>query len=111
MLGRDYPGGINATAGRLAPLADWTHRQVRHYLDRQRITLPSISDGSNMFGLALTPKSLAWLRQQYPGDYRRILEVFPYAEAHADRYQPRARHSTQRHRTGGVQSAGIVGKR
>ena len=43
------------------------------------------TDGKRSSGISLTPESMEWLRAEWPDDYKRILKVFPYAKAQADR--------------------------
>jgi 3'-phosphoadenosine 5'-phosphosulfate sulfotransferase (PAPS reductase)/FAD synthetase len=88
-----WPGGICPVSARgkiFAPLKDWSDNDVRAYLDRNRLPQP-ITDGTKRnSGIGLGPFSLEWLRAEWPDDYQRILKVFPYACAHADR-APRIR--------------------
>lgn len=83
-LGRDWPGGVNASAKKFTLLSEWNNTDVRSYLSRRRIPIPE-SDGRRSSGICLTPECLAWLRAEWPDDYRRILKTFPFAAAQADR--------------------------
>jgi 3'-phosphoadenosine 5'-phosphosulfate sulfotransferase (PAPS reductase)/FAD synthetase len=87
MLMADWPDGINPTRGAFAPIAEWTSADVRAYLRRQRIVLPGASSTFQQFGVTLAPDALHWLRQWFPQDYERVLKVFPYAAAQADRHE------------------------
>lgn len=62
------------------PLAQWNKRDVLAYLHAQQIPVPS-STGSNATGIDLKRESVLWLHDNHPDDYRRMLEVFPFAEA------------------------------
>lgn len=86
MLTADWPGGINRQRGGFAPIADWTTRDVRAYIRRQRIAIPSEVLASRQFGITLAPVEMDWLRRNFPKDYERVLEVFPYARAQAARH-------------------------
>lgn len=84
MLHRDFPNGICEKWGRFAPIHDWTQTQVLAYLSRARIPQPAESK-RKVFGMSLLPECLAWLRRDWPEDYKRVLKVFPLASAQADR--------------------------
>jgi phosphoadenosine phosphosulfate reductase len=87
MLTADWPGGRNPQRGGFAPIADWTTRDVRAYIRRQRIAIPSEVLASRQFGITLAPVEMHWLRRHFPADYERVLQVFPYARAQADRHE------------------------
>lgn len=87
MLTADWPGGMSRQRGGFAPIADWTTRDVRAYIRRHRIAIPSDVLASRQFGITLAPVEMEWLRRNFPADYERVLEVFPYARAQADRHQ------------------------
>jgi 3'-phosphoadenosine 5'-phosphosulfate sulfotransferase (PAPS reductase)/FAD synthetase len=87
MLNR-WPGGIapDGPRGRIfAPLKHWNDNDVKSYLAWQRIPLPATDGAKRNSGISLSPFALAWMRAAWPDDYRRILKVFPYAIAQADR--------------------------
>lgn len=83
-LTHDWPDGINPERKCFAPLAEWNNTEVKAYLSRRRIPIPGI-DGKRSTGISLMPTCLAWLRDEWPDDYKRVLKVFPLAEAQADR--------------------------
>jgi 3'-phosphoadenosine 5'-phosphosulfate sulfotransferase (PAPS reductase)/FAD synthetase len=76
--------GCDAGTKRFAPLLHWNNTHVKAYLSRRGIPCPGI-DGKRSTGISLTPDCLEWLRTEWPADYRRVLEVFPFAESQADR--------------------------
>lgn len=74
-------GGINEKSKLAYPLWDWTEKRVFAYLKMQGIPLPP---DYRMFGRSFGSLRYAQLnavRQRFPEDFRRILEVFPYAQA------------------------------
>lgn len=83
-LTKEWPRGLNAKRKAFTLIGGWNNTEVRAYLSRQRIPIPGI-DGKRSTGISLTPECLEWLRDEWPDDYRRVLKVFPYAEAQADR--------------------------
>lgn len=65
----------------LHPLAAWpTTRHVEGYLIMRGIPIPK-GDKATMSGVGLDPSSLCWLHDKHPGDFKKLLEVYPYAEA------------------------------
>lgn len=74
-------GGIDPKAGRVYPIWQWKPRDVYAYIRTNRLPVaPQLVRGSTD-GVNLYPATLRALRDRYPDDYRKILEVFPYAEA------------------------------
>jgi len=76
--------GCDESTHRFAPLLHWNNTEVKAYLSRRGIPCPGI-DGKRSTGIALTPDCLEWLRDEWPEDYKRVLRIFPFAEAQADR--------------------------
>jgi phosphoadenosine phosphosulfate reductase len=74
-------GGFDAKARRVYPIWRWKPRDVYAYLRAHRIQVaPQLVRGTTD-GVNLYPETLRVLRAKFPADYRKILEVFPYAEA------------------------------
>lgn len=105
---KTWPAGVNEGWRKFAPLAGWRHADVLAYLSRRRIEIP-IASKAGMSGHGLSPSSLAWMKTHWPGDYERVLKVFPFAEAQADRAE-QIREWKQRaraERKAGARKAGI----
>lgn len=64
----------------IAPLVEWTKYDVVAYCARQALPVMT-SDGRNASGVDLSERSLRWLKVEYPDDFEKVCEVFPYAEA------------------------------
>jgi phosphoadenosine phosphosulfate reductase len=64
----------------LYPVAGWSKYDVFGYLAAQGIKPPATFAGVTT-GVDVTPKSLLWLHDTHPSDFRRVCEAFPYAEA------------------------------
>lgn len=82
--------GIREDWHRIYPVWDWLHGDVIAYLKQRRIPLPErfgASDSKVMSGFSLRSRPLHWMKHHAPDDYRRVLEVFPYAEAMVMRYE------------------------
>jgi phosphoadenosine phosphosulfate reductase len=74
--------GVDAPAQRFYPIWRWKKPDVYGYLHGRKLPVPAMTGGAvKMGGVSLDPKCLRWLRDNEPKDFRRILEVFPFAEA------------------------------
>lgn len=74
--------GIDEPKHRVYPVWDWSRRDVWAYIRRQRLPMPNtLGSDSNNTGFGFTLKNLTYIRDHHPGDWRRVLEVFPFAEA------------------------------
>lgn len=62
------------------PIAKWHKYDVLAYLRARGIPLPP-SSGHTATGIDLSEKSLLWLHDTFPDDFKRLCEVFPFAEA------------------------------
>ena len=64
----------------LQPIAGWSKPDVVGYLHVRGIPVPPSSEKSAT-GVDLSTVSLLWLHDTFPADFRKLCEVFPYAEA------------------------------
>lgn len=64
----------------LTPLRDWNKLEVLAYLALHKIPVPK-SSGRSATGIDLSSPSLCWLHDNHPDDFKKLLELFPYAEA------------------------------
>ena len=62
------------------PLRDWHKYEVLYYLAANKIPDPD-TEGGGITGVGLTTDAMCWLHDKYPGDYEKIVRVFPVAEA------------------------------
>lgn len=84
--------GVQPKLGRIFPIYDWLDADVYGYLRVRGISIPSYGAYSRQrgSGFSLDGRGLAWLKEANPADYRRVLKVFPYAEAEVMRWHRRA---------------------
>lgn len=73
--------GCNTKQHRLYPLWEWSPKDVLGYLRARKIPTPPQIGTTNVSGIDLRPGTLRQIRDNYPDDWRRFLETFPYAEA------------------------------
>lgn len=74
--------GFDEQARRIYPLWTWSARDVFAYLGMRRVPVPAQSmrlrsNGVNLFD----PTYLAWLRDEHPNDWEKVLLCFPHVEA------------------------------
>jgi len=62
------------------PIKAWNKFDVLAYLKTHDIPIPD-SSGRSATGIDLSTPSLLWLHDNYPEDFRRLCEYFPFAEA------------------------------
>lgn len=61
------------------PIKNWNKFEVLSYCKAHDIPLPDALR-KDMSGVNLEDKTLCWLYDQYPQDFARLLQMFPYAE-------------------------------
>ena len=66
------------------PIQTWNKLDVLGYLRTRGIPVPP-SSGKNATGVDLSEDSVFWLHDNYPEDFKKLCEVFPYAEARIHR--------------------------
>lgn len=67
------------TIGVINPLKDWNKFEVLAYCKLHNIPLPDAAKG-NVSGIDLSERTLLWLYDKHPEDFKKILKLFPFAE-------------------------------
>ncbi len=62
------------------PLSEWNKFDVLAYLKIHNIPIPDTYKAATT-GINLSTKSLLWLHDNYPDDFKKLCKWFPYAEA------------------------------
>lgn len=65
--------------GVIHPIRDWNKYEVLAYCKMNNIQLPDAAKG-RVSGIDLSEKTLLWLHERHPEDFKKLLKVFPYAE-------------------------------
>jgi phosphoadenosine phosphosulfate reductase len=74
--------GYDEPGRRVYPIWDWAPKDVHSYLRARGIPIPvSLIPGARSQGFDLRPKMLTALRKRSPGDYAKVLAIFPFAGA------------------------------
>ena len=72
--------GYITEKGMVYPLATWTNAEVLQYISSKNLIKPFVYGDGVSQGFTITLDVLTLLKAYYPRDYRRTLEVFPFAE-------------------------------
>ena len=80
-------GSINKKTGRFYPIAHWTKSDVMAYIRKERLYLPKDSRGLGFSFKSLAGEELAWVKETYPEDYKKIIQMYPFAEAAVKRLE------------------------
>lgn len=73
--------GLDPKARRVFPLRAWSRAHVFEYLDARKIPRPDSLGRKEQAGLDFHPSALCFLRDNYPDDWAKWLEAFPFSEA------------------------------
>lgn len=78
---------IDKQRGRFYPLAMWKKREVLEYIKFHKLYYSKDQrEGRGSFG-SLHGRNLSILKQYYPDDYKRVLSLYPFAEASVLHYE------------------------
>lgn len=76
--------GVDEQGKRVYPIWTWRKDDVFGYLRARGLPIPTpiaASNGGFSGGINLRADCLRWLRDYHPGDYQKVLDVFPFAES------------------------------
>lgn len=74
--------GIDERNRKIYPVADWSAKKVMSYIRMNRLVLPpEYQQGLKRNITTVDPDLLIYIRNNYPGDYQKIIEEFPQMEA------------------------------
>lgn len=73
--------GLDIKTKRVFPLRSWSRAHVFSYLDERKIPRPDSLGRKDQAGLDFHPSALAFLRDNYPDDWQKWCEAFPFSGA------------------------------
>lgn len=73
-----YSNGQNN--GLVYPLQNWTNKDVLAYMKAKGLPQPVRYSARASGGIGFNVECFLWLRNNYPGDLKKILQVFPMSE-------------------------------
>ena len=80
--------GVDAKHRRAYPIWEWKKADVYGYLRAKDLPIPQIIGGGvSGGGVGITATDLIWVRDNFPGDYKKILREFPMLEARVFRHE------------------------
>lgn len=82
--------------GMVYPLAEWTNKEVLHYINAKNLINPFVYGEGVSQGFTITLDVLTLLKAYYPRDYHRTLEIFPYAETLIFDYERKLKAESER---------------
>ena len=88
--------GYITEKGMVYPLAIWTNAEVLQYISSKNLIKPFVYGDGVSQGFTITLDVLTLLKAYYPRDYRRTLEVFPYAETLIFDYERKLKAESER---------------
>lgn len=65
----------------LHPIAGWSQLDVLAYMKLRNLPIPRTQQRTLMSGIDLTTPGLLWLFDNYPDDFKRVEQIFPYVGA------------------------------
>lgn len=80
-------GSIDYKRGRFYPIAYWKKREVLGYIKYKKLYLSPEQKSLGFSFRSLAGSELAVIKQLYPKDYEKILQVYPFAEAGVIRFE------------------------
>lgn len=80
-------GGLDPKGQRVFPIWQWKPNDVKAYCRAKDLRPTRIRPGHSGDGMSLLPKTLIALKENWPEDYAKVLEIFPYVEAEVRRQQ------------------------
>ena len=81
--------GVDQKQRRVYPIWTWKKPDVYGYLHARNLPVPKVTGGTKNFtgGVSLDPSCLVWMKEHFPGDYQKVLKVFPFAGAAVFRHE------------------------
>lgn len=80
-------GNIDVQRGRFYPISAWNKKEVLEYIKFHNLYLGQDSRKLGFSFKSLWGKELSMVKQYFPDDYRKIIKLYPFAEAGVKRYE------------------------
>lgn len=80
-------GSIDTQRGRLYPISAWRKKDVMAYIKYHGLYLGQDSRKLGFSFCSLWGKELSMLKENFPDDYRKIIKLYPFAEAGVKRWE------------------------
>ena len=80
-------GSIDYKRGRFYPVAYWKKNEILEYIKYKKLYLSPEQKKMGFSFRSLSGNELSIIKNMYPDDYKKILTVFPFAEASVKRFE------------------------
>lgn len=80
-------GSIDYKRGRFYPLAYWKKNEILQYIKQKKLYLSPEQRKIGFSFRSLAGSELSVIKSLYPDDYKKILKVYPFAEAGVKRFE------------------------
>lgn len=80
-------GSIDVQRGRFYPISGWKKNEVVSYIKKRKLKLPVEYEKLGFSFRSVDGKTMSFIKQQFPEDYKRALNIYPYAEAAVMRFE------------------------
>ena len=82
-----HTGSIDKKRGRFYPVAYWKKSEILQYIRFHKLKMGEDSKKLGFSFRSLSGKELAMVRKYYPADFEKILKIYPFAGASAERWE------------------------
>lgn len=80
-------GSIDTQRGRIYPVSEWKKQEIIDYIKFHNLYLGADSKKMGFSFKTLEGRELHMIKENFPDDYRKILRLYPFAEAGVLRYE------------------------
>ena len=80
-------GSIDVQRGRIYPVSAWKKREIIDYIKFHNLYVGQDSKKLGFSFKSLWGKELIMLKEHFPDDYKKILRLYPFAEAGVKRIE------------------------
>lgn len=80
-------GAIDKKRGRFYPVMYWKKNEILEYIKQKKLYLSPEQRDIGFSFRGFTGKELSIIKNRFPDDYKKILDMFPFAGAAAERYE------------------------
>ncbi len=80
-------GSIDTQRGRIYPVSEWKKSEIIDYIKYHNLYLGQDSRKLGFSFKCLEGRELSMIKENFPDDYRKILHLYPFAEAGVLRYE------------------------
>lgn len=80
-------GSIDVKRGRFYPVSAWKKQEILDYIKYHKLYIGQDSKQLGFSFKSLEGRELAMIKQHFPNDYKKVLHIYPFAEAAVRRFE------------------------